>query len=90
MNAPKSTSVFGLPERISTPRPALPPVKLCTIGLMMSVVNAVISALNASATTSPMATTITSPRITKFLNPLMAFSPIDGTRARCHLPLVSR
>src|SRR4249919_729700 len=71
MNAPISTSVFGLPLRIWKPRPTLPPVKLWMIGLMMSAVNAVIRALNARATTSPTATTIMSPRIRKFLKPLM-------------------
>ena len=71
MNAPKFMNVFGLPLRIWKPRPTLPPVKLWTIGLMMLFVNEVISALNARAMTSPTATTITSPRITKFLKPLI-------------------
>jgi hypothetical protein len=76
MKAPKSTSVLGLPDRISTPSPFLPGSKLWTSGLMRSVVKAVIRALNARATTRPTATTITSPRIRKFLNPLMSCSPI--------------
>jgi len=46
-------------------------VKLWRIGLMMLVVNAAIRALKARATTSPTATTITSPRIRKFLKPLI-------------------
>ena len=71
MNAPISTNVFGLPLRIWKPRPTWPPVKLWMIGLMMLVVNAVIRALNARAMTSPTATTITSPRIRKFLKPLI-------------------
>src|SRR6516164_7488495 len=76
INAPISTVVFGLPLRIWKPRPTLLPVKLCTIGLMMLVVNEVIRALNARATTSPTATTITSPRKRKFLKPFIP-SPFD-------------
>src|SRR4029077_917159 len=71
INAPISTTVFGLPLRIWKPRPTLPPVKAWMIGLMMSLVNAVIRALNARATTSPTATTIMSPRKRKFLKPLI-------------------
>src|SRR5437870_4599023 len=71
INAPISTTVFGLPLRIWKPRPTLPPVKAWMIGLMMSLVNAAIRALNARATTSPTATTIMSPRIRKFLKPLI-------------------
>src|ERR1700757_1130500 len=98
MKAPKSTVVFGLPLRIWKPRPTLLPVKLCTIGLMMLVVNEVISALNARATTSPTATTMTSPRKRKFLKPLKFHlhshagdtihprrypaNPVDGTLSR--------
>src|SRR5215510_9942802 len=80
MNAPISTVVFGLPVRICQPRPTLLPVKLCTIGLMMLVVNEVIRALNARATTSPTATTITSPRKRKFLKPLINLLSIRDTR----------
>ena len=47
---------------------------------MMLVVNEVIRALNARATTSPTATTITSPRIRKFLKPLIIPSPIRDSR----------
>src|SRR5437763_1382396 len=84
MNAPRSTVVFGLPVRICQPRPTLLLVKLWTIGLMMLVVNEVIRALNARATTSPIATTITSPRIRKFLKPLInPFSPF-GEHAGGH------
>src|SRR6476660_7916272 len=71
INAPISTTVFGLPLRIWKPRPTLPPVKAWMIGLLMSLVNAVIRALNARATTSPTATTIMSPRKRKFLKPLI-------------------
>src|SRR6266702_6021256 len=71
MSEPKSTSVLGLLARICTPSPTLPPWKLCTSGLTMSFVNAVTRPLNARATTSPTATTITSPRIRKFLKPLI-------------------
>src|SRR5436189_4827371 len=71
MNAPISTTVFGLPLRIWKPRPTLPPVKAWMIGLMMSLVNEVIRALNARATTSPTATTIMSPLMRKFLKPLI-------------------
>ena len=78
MKAPKSTSVLELPDRISTPSPFLPPVKLWIIGLMILLVKAAIRALNARAMTRPTATTITSPRIRKFLNPLMFRSPIRG------------
>src|SRR5215472_4403146 len=97
MNAPISTVVFGLPLRIWKPRPTWLPVKLWTIGLMMLVVNEVISALNARATTSPTATTMTSPRKRKFLKPLKFLlhshagdtihprrypaDPVDGTLA---------
>src|SRR6185312_2381432 len=80
MNEPKSTSVFGLPLRIWKPRPWLPGTKLWMIGLMMLVVNEVIRALNARAMTSPTATTITSPRIRKFLKPLILPSPIRDSR----------
>src|SRR5579872_937055 len=78
MSAPKSRMVFGFPERICTPRPTLPPVRLCTNGLTISLVKALIRALNARAMTRPTATTITSPRIRKFLKPLMSCSPIRG------------
>src|SRR5580704_4211134 len=37
MKAPKSTTVLGLPDRICTPSPFLPPVKLWMIGLMILV-----------------------------------------------------
>ena len=79
MKAPKSTNVLALPVWPSwTPRPAeLPPWKRATIGLMMLVVKAKIRPLKASATTSPTATTMTSPRMRKFLKPLnMPFPPI--------------
>src|SRR6516164_6513831 len=80
MNAPISTVVFGLPLRIWKPRPTLLPVKLWTIGLMMLVVNEVMRALNARATTSPTATTMTSPRRRKFLKPLIYLFSIRDTR----------
>src|SRR5579862_1965805 len=80
MKLPNFTSVWGLPDRISTPSPFLLPVKLLMSGVMRSLVKAVIKVLNARATTRPTATTITSPRIKKFLNPLMSCSPIRGTR----------
>src|SRR5580698_3207774 len=71
MREPKSTKVLalcGLPSW--TPRPSeLPPWKRATMGLMMLVVNAVIRPLKASATTSPTAMTMTSPRKRKFLKP---------------------
>src|SRR5580704_16537477 len=44
---------------------------------------AVIRVLNARATTRPTATTITSPRIRKYLNPLMSRSPIRGICRAC-------
>ena len=47
------------------------PCSRAMIGLMMLLVNETISPLNASAITSPTATTITSPRIMKFLKPLI-------------------
>jgi hypothetical protein len=49
---------------------------LAALEALDEVVKAVIRALNARATTKPTATTITSPRIRKFLNPLMYCSPI--------------
>ena len=56
----------------------LPPWNRATMGLMMSVVKAVIRPLKARATTSPTATTITSPRMRKFLKPFMALrNPSD-------------
>src|SRR3981189_1800501 len=88
---PKSTKVLGLLAAPSwTPRPSdLPPWKLDTMGLMMLVVKAVIRPLKAKATTSPTATTITSPRMRKFLKPFMPFPPIHnherppGWQVRC-------
>src|SRR5215470_482686 len=80
MNEPMSTVVFGLSLRIWKPRPWLPGTKLWMIGLMMLVVNEVIRALNARATTSPTATTITSPRKRKFLKPLINLLSIRDTR----------
>src|SRR5580704_17888380 len=78
MNDPKSRKVFGLWSFPScTPRPlVVPGVKLAMIGLMMLVVNAVMSMLNARAITSPTAMTITSPRRRKFLKPLIVMSPL--------------
>src|ERR1700733_13192792 len=59
------------------------------MGLMMLVVKAVIRPLKAKAMTSPTATTITSPRMRKFLKPFMPFPPIrdherpPGWQVRC-------
>ena len=88
MNEPRSTNVFGLWSLPSwTPRPMdLPPCSRATIGLMMSLVNAAISMLNASATTSPTAMTITSPRSRKFLKPLIG--PLSDSRmVSCPVPV---
>src|SRR5713101_7771293 len=54
-----------------TPRPTeWPPWARDTIGVTILAVNEAISALKASATASPTATTTMSPRIRKFLNPV--------------------
>ena len=45
---------------------------------MMSLVKAVIRPLKAKATTRPTATTITSPRMRKFLKPFMPFAFPSG------------
>src|SRR5580692_5451103 len=82
---PKLLKVLGLLAAPSwTPRPSdLPPWNRDTMGLMMLVVKAVIRPLKAKATTSPTATTITSPRMRKFLKPFMPFPPIhDHERPR--------
>src|SRR5262249_36905089 len=58
------------------PGPLTPPWADAMRGLMMLSVNALTRLLNAKATTSPTATTITSPRIRKFLKPVsMAIPP---------------
>src|SRR6266568_689617 len=77
-NDPKFRNVVLLPAWPScTPRPIdFPPWNLAMIGLMMEVVNALMRPLNARATTSPTAVTMTSPRIRKFLKPFIFFSPI--------------
>src|SRR5579875_3596217 len=69
MNAPRS---MRWPLSVH-PRPlpaAPPPAAALTSGVMMLSVNALISVLNASATTRPTAMTIRSPCIRKFLKPL--------------------
>src|SRR5579862_2092867 len=106
MNDPIFKKVLALPAWPSCqPRPmAVFPSALATIGLMTSVVNELISVLNARATTSPTATTITSPRKRKFLNPRMSCPPtvlavngwcsgtpnISGSRPATQAPLNGR
>lgn len=64
----------------------MPPWNAVRIGLMMLSVNALMSVLKASAITSATATVITSPRIKKFLKPLIIISspsrPVPGRRFR--------
>src|SRR5438128_1154994 len=57
------------------PGPFTPPCAAAIRGLMILSVNALTRLLNAKATTSPTATTITSPRIRKFLKPLNIATP---------------
>lgn len=76
------------------PNPSvLPPCAAATSGLMIESVTALTSVENAKATTNPTATTITSPRMRKFLNPLtMMCSLFDSVAAkkdgRCRLLLL--
>src|SRR5437762_2482916 len=69
MNAPTLTSwpLTWKPSPVSPPLPAE-----FTSGVMMLSVNALITVLNASAITSPIAMTMMSPCMRKFLNPRMA------------------
>jgi hypothetical protein len=72
---PGCARTAGSPRRPAPP-PASPirsccrPARAATSGLITESVNALTSVENANATTSPTATTITSPRMRKFLNPL--------------------
>src|SRR5262249_33745775 len=67
------------------PGPLTPPWADAMSGLMMLSVNALTRLLNANATPRPTATTMTSPRIRKFLKPFsMSISPYP--RIECHAP----
>ena len=73
---PKLTNVALPPLPICTPRPTeWPPWARATSGLMILDVNEAIRALKASATASPTATTMMSPRMRKFLNPVNMLEP---------------
>src|ERR1700736_2495703 len=72
MNAPMSTNVSLLPALPScqpNPKPT-PGCAAATSGLITLSVNALTRFEKAKATTNPTATVITSPRMTKSLNPL--------------------
>src|SRR5579883_391452 len=71
-NAPMLRNVAGFPSRPSChPSPTdEPPEARVMGGLITLVVNADTRLLKARATTRPTATTTTSPRMRKFLNPL--------------------
>src|SRR6516164_7326759 len=79
INAPRFRYVASPPPLTNCqprPGPLTPPWADAMSGLMMLSVNALTRLLNAKATTSPTATTITSPRIRKFLKPVsMAIPP---------------